>query len=100
MEELDFSTATGRWTEAVFEPRHAPDGADSRWEVPSRRGAHATAVVNGMLWLFGGDNGHGTYFNDLYRIDVTHLTCEKIRCKGSKPSKVGGRGKIKVSLPS
>lgn len=58
-------------------------------QVPSRRGAHATAVVNGQLWLFGGDNGHGTYFHDLYRIDLTEMTCEKIRTKGTKPAKRG-----------
>jgi N-acetylneuraminic acid mutarotase len=58
-------------------------------QLPTRRGAHATAVVNGVLWLFGGDNGHGTYFNDMYRMDLCEMTSEKIRSKGTKPSKRG-----------
>lgn len=74
----------GTWVELKWK-------GDDVSSVPSPRGAHATAVVEGRtLWLFGGDNGAGSYFNDLFRIDLETQSCVKVRASsGSKPSKRG-----------
>eukprot|EP00727_Mastigamoeba_balamuthi_P006838 m51a1_g2775 hypothetical protein (542) ;mRNA; f:1037000-1039273 len=73
-----------------FEPqavRSADPGAVG--PGPSERAAHGSAVVDGKLYVFGGDAGKGVYYNDVYVFDPKTDKWTMLAVKGQTPTPRG-----------
>jgi hypothetical protein len=56
---------------------------------PTERAAHAVAVCDGVLYVFGGDAGKGMYFSDVHAFNPRTRTWTMLHPKGTPPSARG-----------
>lgn len=45
---------------------------------PAQARNNSITVVNDVLYIYGGDNGQGTYYSSLYAFDLNELTCTQL----------------------
>lgn len=59
--------------------------------VPSPRFSHAAVIMRQYMYVFGGsnsefDNDNGSTFNDIYRLDLSSHTWERVQANGLLPA--------------
>ncbi|XP_046717518.1 host cell factor 2 isoform X2 [Silurus meridionalis] len=58
---------------------------------PSARYNHTCAVVNEEIFLFGGCEADGSYYKDIYVLNIETLTWQKTEVKGESPLSCAGQ---------
>jgi dynein heavy chain len=94
-----FDTSTEQWSPIGMDGPVEPGSTAREWSQsngspgPSPRGAHATALVGALMYVFGGYGGNSWSrhdYNDLHALSLETWEWTDVECKGEPPEPRSG----------